>query len=141
MESRTDMFSDKNIRMIPVKNDMSHLFLIDHALQQGEIVSMPADRIFGSQKYVVTQLLGAEVKLPLGPFSVATMRGLNVLAVNVMKSSMKSYKIYVTQLDYDREASRKNQISQLAQGYAAELERMLTMYPTQWYNYFEYWKS
>jgi hypothetical protein len=20
-------------------------------------------------------------------------------------------------------------------------ERMLTMYPTQWYNYFEYWKS
>ena len=55
MENRTDMFSDKNIRMIPVKNDMSHLFLIDHALQQGEIVSMPADRIFGSQKYVVTQ--------------------------------------------------------------------------------------
>ena len=141
MENRTDMFSDKNIRMIPVKNDMSHLFLIDHALQQGEIVSMPADRIFGSQKSVVTQLLGAEVKLPLGPFSVATMRGLNVLAVNVMKSSMKSYKIYVMQLDYDREASRKNQISQLAQGYAAELERMLTMYPTQWYNYFEYWKS
>ena len=141
MENRTDMFSDKNIRMIPVKNDMSHLFLIDHALQQGEIVSMPADRIFGSQKHVVTQLLDAEVKLPLGPFRVATMRGLNVLAVNVMKSSMKSYKIYVTQLDYDREDSRKIQISQLAQGYAAELERILTMYPTQWYNYFEYWKS
>ena len=141
VENRSTMFSDKNIRMIPVKNDMSHLFLIDHALQQGEIVSMPADRIFGSQKSVVTQLLGAEVKLPLGPFSVATMRGLNVLAVNVMKSSMKSYKIFVTQLDYNREAPRKIQISQLAQGYAAELERMLTMYPTQWYNYFEYWKS
>ena len=141
MENRMDMFANKNIRMIPVKNDMSHLFLIDHALQQGEIVSMPADRIFGSQKYVVTHLLGAEVKLPLGPFSVATIRGLRVLAVNVMKSSTKCYKIYVTPLDYDREAPRKSQISQLAQGYTTELERMLTMYPTQWYNYFDYWKS
>ena len=140
MENRMDMFADKNIRMIPVKQDMSHLFLIDHALQQGEIVSMPADRIFGSQKYVPTKLLGAEVKLPLGPFSVATMRGLNVLAVNVMKSSTKSYKIYVKPLDYDRHAPRREQISKLAQGYAAELERILTMYPTQWYNYFEYWK-
>lgn len=141
MENRMDMFANKNIRMMPVKNDMSHLFLIDHALQQGEIVSMPADRIFGSPKYVITQLLGAEVKLPLGPFSVATMRGLNVLAVNVMKSSTKSYKIYVTPLDYDKQAPRKQQICQLAHGYAAELERMLTMYPAQWYNYFDFWKS
>lgn len=141
MENRMDMFAGKNIRMIYVKKDMGHLFLIDHALQQGEIVSMPADRIFGSQKSVSTKLLGAEVKLPLGPFSVATMRGLHVLAVNVMKSTTNCYKIYVTPLDYDREAPRKHQINQLVQGYAAELERILTMYPTQWYNYFEYWKS
>ena len=141
MENRSHMFADKKIRMIPVSQDMSHLFLIDRALQAGEIVSMPADRIFGSQKSVSTKLLGAEVKLPLGPFSVATMRGLHVLAVNVMKSTTNCYKIYVTPLDYDREAPRKHQINQLVQGYAAELERILTMYPTQWYNYFEYWKS
>ena len=141
MEHRQDMFSDKNIRMIPVRQDMGHLFLIDQAIQQGEIISMPADRIFGSKKSVSAKLLGAEVKLPLGPFSVATMRGLDVLAVNVMKSTTTGYKIYVTPLDYDRQAPRRQQINQLAQGYIAELERMLTMYPTQWYNYFEYWKS
>ena len=141
MEHRQDMFSDKNIRMIPVRQDMGHLFLIDQAIQQGEIISMPADRIFGSKKSVSAKLLGAEVKLPLGPFSVATMRGLDVLAINVMKSTTTGYKIYVTPLDYDRQAPRRQQISQLVQGYTAELERMLTMYPTQWYNYFEYWKS
>ena len=141
MEHRQDMFSDKNIRMIPVRQDMGHLFLIDQAIQQGEIISMPADRIFGSKKSVSAKLLGAEVKLPLGPFSVATMRGLDVLAVNVMKSTTTGYKIYVTPLDYDRQAPRRQQINQLAQGFTAELERMLTMYPTQWYNYFEYWKS
>jgi predicted LPLAT superfamily acyltransferase len=118
---------------------MSHLFLLDLAIQQGEIISMPADRIFGSQKSVTMKLLGAEVRLPLGPFSVATMRGLNVLTVNVMKTATNSYKIYVKPLDYDKQSPRRQQISQLAQGYAAELERILTMYPTQWYNYFEYW--
>ena len=140
MENRSTMFSDKNIRMIPVKEDMSHLFLIDCALQQGEIVSMPADRIFGSKKYVIDKLLGADAKLPLGPFSVATMRGLNVLAVNVMKHSTKGYRIYVKPLDYDKEASRSKQIEQLAHNYVMELERMLYMYPTQWYNYFDFWK-
>jgi predicted LPLAT superfamily acyltransferase len=120
---------------------MSHLFLIDHALQEGEIVSMPADRLIGSQKTVTVSLLGAEALLPLGPFSVATMRGLDVLAVNVMKDSWPSYKIFVTPLVYDKQAARKEQIRQLADGYAAELERMLQQYPTQWYNFFDFWKS
>jgi predicted LPLAT superfamily acyltransferase len=139
MENRANMFSNKNIRMISIKADMSHLFLIDNALQRGEIVSMPADRIFGSQKCVKEKLLGAEVKLPLGPFSVAAMRGLHVLAVNVMKSSSKGYTIYVKPLHYDQQAPRNRQIEELAHGYINELERMLKMYPTQWYNYFDFW--
>lgn len=141
MKNRSEMFADKNIHMISVKDDMSHLFLIDNALQKGEIVSMPADRIYGSSKSVSVKLLGAEVKLPLGPFKVPTMRGLHVLAVNVMKDSAKNYKIYVKPLDYDKQAPRKRQIEQLAHGYITELERMLKMYPTQWYNFFDYWKS
>ena len=50
MQNRRQMFADTNIRMIPVSSDMSHLFEIDHALQNGETVSMPADRIFGSPR-------------------------------------------------------------------------------------------
>ena len=141
MENRSEMFADKNNHMILVKEDMNHLFLIDNALQKGEIVSMPADRFFGSSKSISAQLLGAEIKLPLGPFSVATMRGYHVLTVNVMKSSATSYKIFATPLEYDKELPRKKQIEQLAHGYVAELERMLRMYPTQWYNFFDYWKS
>lgn len=139
MENRAKMFSDKNIRMIATKDDMSHLFLIDGAIQRGEIVSMPADRMFGSEKRVDEHLLGAPVKLPLGPFSVAAMRGLDVLAVNVMKSSTRGYTIYVTPLSYDREAPRSEQTAQLAHGYTTELERILRKYPTQWYNFYDFW--
>jgi len=29
----------------------------------------------------------------------------------------------------------------LAWAYVAELERILKIYPAQWYNYFEFWQS
>jgi predicted LPLAT superfamily acyltransferase len=139
MQNRRQMFADTNIRMIPVSSDMSHLFEIDHALQNGETVSMPADRIFGSPKAIEAEFLGAKAKFPQGPFSVATMRGLEVLAVNVMKTALKRYKIYVTPLSYDKEAPRKAQIAELAQAYVKELERIVRLYPTQWYNFFPFW--
>lgn len=140
MESRQQMFADTHIKMIPVSDDMSHLFAINQVLENGETLSMPADRNFGSQKTVTATFLGAPAEFPLGPFSVATMRGLDALAVNVMKTSSKTYKIYVTPLSYSKDAPRKQQIAELVHSYVAELERMLKLYPTQWYNFFEFWK-
>lgn len=139
MAERSKLFAHGNIRMIPVRGDMSHLFEINNALANGEIVSMPADRVFGSPKTISLEFLGKEAKFPLGPFQTATMRSLDVVAINVMKTSAKGYTAYVTSLAYDKTAPRKQQIRQLAENYVAELERMVRRYPTQWYNYFEFW--
>ena len=141
MRNRSKMFTGTNISMIAIQPDMSHLFEIDKALTDGGIVSMPADRINGSKKCIELDFLGAEAKFPLGPFSVATMRGLDVLAVNVMKDSLTSYKIYVTPLLYDKGATRQEQIKQLSEAYVAELEKRVRQYPEQWYNYFEFWQE
>lgn len=141
IENRKKMFADSNINMIAVRPDLGHLFEIDKALNEGEIVSMPSDRIFGSQKSLLLPFLNGKANFPIGPFSVATMRGLSVIAVNVMKVGTLKYKIYVTPLNYDKNAKRKDQIDSLAKLYVAELERMISMYPTQWYNYFDLWKN
>ncbi len=139
MEGRKQQLERNNIRMIPVMPDMSHLFVINEALAQNETVSMPADRIVGSSKSVTVEFFGDEARLPMGPFSVATMRSLDVIAVNVMKTSVKGYTIYITPLGYDKDAPRKEQIRQLAQSYASELQRMVEQYPTQWYNFHDFW--
>ena len=141
MRNRNKMFTGTNISMIAIQPDMSHLFEIDKALTDGGIVSMPADRINGSKKCIELDFLGAKAKFPLGPFSVATMRGLDVLAVNVMQDSLTSYKIYVTPLLYDTGATRQEQIKQLSEAYVAELEKRVRQYPEQWYNYFEFWQE
>ena len=141
MENRNKMFAHTNIRMIPIRQDMSHLFEIDRALSDGETVSIPGDRVWGSTKVLKAEFLGKEARFPMGPYTVAAMRGLDVLAVNVMKESSKRYRIYVTPLDYDKQASRREQTAQLLHSYVAELERLLALYPTQWYNYFDFWKD
>ena len=141
MNNRMRMFSHTNIGMIPIREDMSHLFEIDRALSEGQIMSIPGDRIWGSQKALKAELLGKEARFPMGPYTVAAMRGLDVLAVNVMKVAWTRYKIYVTPLKYDKEAPRKRQIDQLLHAYLAELERLIKLYPTQWYNYFDFWKD
>ncbi len=139
MKNRNKMFANTNINMIGIDADMSHLYEINSALANGEIVSMPGDRIFGSEKSIETDLLGATAHLPAGPFRVATMRGLDCLAVNVMKTGAKSYRIYVSPLIYNKQAPRPEQVRGLADSYARELERIVTMYPEQWYNFFEFW--
>lgn len=140
MAGRSKLFADTNIRMIPVCEDGSHLFVLNEALANNEIVSMPADRVFGSPRTIKIDFLGAQAEFPLGPFSVATMRGLDVLAVNVVKTSARAYKIVVEPLLYDHNAPKKEQQRQLAQSYVSCLEKVVKQYPEQWYNYFEFWK-
>lgn len=141
MQNRMKLFADTNINMIAIRPDMGHLFEIDEALTNGETVSMPADRIFGSQKKITTDFLGADADFPYGPFSVATMRGLDVITVHVVKLSWNQYKIIVTPLLYNKAASRRVQIMELNRAYVDELERIVSLYPTQWYNYFEFWST
>ncbi len=139
MEHRNQMFHQTNIHMIPIQPDMSHLYAINRALEHGEIMSMPADRAVGSPKTITMDFLDGTAKFPMGPFTVAALWEANVLAVNVMKSAPCEYTIYVTPIDYDKTAPRKQQVEQIAKNYVGELERIVTLYPTQWYNYFEFW--
>jgi len=139
MKGRQEALSEHNIRMIPVREDMSHLFIVNEALSNNEIMSMPADRIVGSAKVVKVNFFGETASLPAGPFSVATMNGFDALAVNVMKISAKRYKVYVTRLSYDTQAPRKQQMQQLANCYVEELERRVRQYPSQWFNFYDFW--
>lgn len=141
MRGRDSIFRSTNVRMIPVANDMSHLFLINSALEKGEVVSIPADRIWGSSKKIDKEFLGATASFPYGPFTIATIRSLDVISVHVMKSSHRQYNIYVKPLEYDKTASRGEQVRQLSDSYVKEMERILKLYPRQWYNYFDFWQN
>ena len=141
MENRQRLLSQNNMSMILVKPDLSHLFALNAALDNGEIVSMPGDRIFGSQKTVDCEFFGATAHFPMGGFALAVQKEVNVLAVFVMKEGMRTYHAFVRAIQCDRMANKREQIKQLAQEFATQLEAIVRHYPTQWFNYFDFWRA
>jgi predicted LPLAT superfamily acyltransferase len=58
-----------------------------------------------------------------------------------MKEGLRNYRIYLRELHHDKSLSKREQMSQLAQRYAEQLEAIVRRYPTQWFNYFDFWKQ
>ena len=139
MNGRQRQFVDSNIHMIAVQADMSHLFLLNSILDEGNIVSMPVDRCFGSAKSVGCRFFGAEAQFPLGPFATAVQKEVPALAVMVMKEGTRRYRAFVRPLECDTTLPRRQQMAALAQSFATTLEEIVRRYPHQWYNYYEFW--
>ncbi|PQA93528.1 lipid A biosynthesis acyltransferase [Chryseobacterium shigense] len=124
-----------NIKFIYVKDDMSHIFEINQALSDNELICFTGDRYFEGSKYLEADLLGKSAKFPAGPFLIASRLGVPVVYVYVMKEKNLHYHLYA------RVAKNiKNRDSQgLLNSYVQNLESMITKYPLQWFNYFDFW--
>lgn len=139
MANRSKLFDGNNIRMIPMMSDMSHLFVINQALSDGEILSMPADRVFGSQKTFNLPFFNANANFPQGPFVMAAVKNVPLLFVSVMKTAAKKYHITIRKIDCNIDDPTKVKAERLAQQYVSLLEKAVRKYPLQWYNYFDFW--
>lgn len=141
MRNRARMFAPKGVEMVPVMPDMSHIFALNNALRDGNVASMPGDRVFGSPKALECRMLGHKVKLPLGPFQLAVTRGVKVMAVWVMKERHDTYRVFCHELKADADAPKKQQCQQLADAFALRMEEMIGLYPTHWFNYFDFFED
>ncbi|MBQ3690559.1 MAG: lipid A biosynthesis (KDO)2-(lauroyl)-lipid IVA acyltransferase [Bacteroidales bacterium] len=140
-KQRFKQFSKNNVEMLAVQDDMSHLFAMNQALEEGNIITMPADRNLGSTKNVKCKFGNAEANFPLGPFSIAVIRDVPVLAVFVFREKTYKYKLIVKELtlnDLEKESPTKKKAEILAQKFVHELERQIKKYPNQWFNFFEF---
>ncbi|MBP5497299.1 MAG: lysophospholipid acyltransferase family protein [Bacteroidales bacterium] len=140
MRNRQKMFDETNIRMIPVKEDMSHIFLMNSALDNGESVSIPADRVVEGQRTVTCDFFGSPAEFPLGPFVLAAQRDVAVLTIHVMKEAVKKYHIFIEQIQGQGNTIREK-AADIARQYVASIETVLRKYPEQWFNYYEFWND
>ena len=124
------------VKFILVQDNMSHIFEINNALTNGELVCFTGDRYMKDQKILTESLMGKEANFPAGPFLLASRLNVPVLFVYVMKETNKSYHLYA------RRADVKNRDAQgLLKKYTDSVEWMLKKYPLQWFNYFDFWET
>lgn len=142
MRNRSASFDGNNIEMIPVADDLSHMIRMSTALSEGHIVSISADRIFGSPRSVTCSFLGKNARFPLGPFAIAVQKNVPVVAVFVVKTSTKGYKIIIRRIEPDLAGlGRTQKMEAYARDFVKELETLTRQYPCQWFNFFEFWQQ
>lgn len=125
-----------SIKFILISDDLSHIFEINAALAKNELVCFTGDRYFEGVKSLSNQLLGQEALFPAGPFLIASRLKVPVVFVYVMKESNLHYHLYTR----EAKVKHRDEIGLLRE-YVESLEKMISEYPLQWFNYFDFWNQ
>jgi len=82
---------------------------------------------------------------PSGPFYLAMKYDVPVSFVFAMKENKTHYHFYATRpKTYHQQTSQKKRddtILEIIRDYVGEMEIMLSKYPLQWFNYYDFWKK
>lgn len=129
-----------NMKIIVIKEDLSHIYAISDALTKNELVCMHADRYLPGNKTISTSFLGTPAKFPLGPFLLAATFKVPVSFVFAVKESKLHYHFFASHLNEYNSNSKEDTINQILKNFAMEMEVKLKKYPCQWFNYFNFWE-
>lgn len=145
MSNRRKVLNKNNIDLISVDDKMSHIFKINDVIKKGEILYLSGDRNAGWGKILEKDFLGKRTKFPIGAYKIAVRYGLDILAMHVVKISWNRYKIYVNPI-YVKEddiliESESKKIDKMLDNYIKELESILSDYPLQWFNFYNFWND
>ena len=141
--NRQAKMSANNVEMVPVSVDSSHIFTLNTALDEGNIVSMTCDRVWGSDKAHKSLFFGAEAKFPVGAFRLAAAKNVKTVALFAMKGWGRKYTVIVKPIEVaeiEGEPAAKK-AARLADSFAAALEEVLKRYPLQWFNFYDFWEN
>lgn len=141
----SDIYTEKNVNFIVINVDYSHLFKIEKALKNKELVAMHGDRYLEGTNTLDKLFLGKTAKFPTGPFSLAYKYKVPITFVSAMKQTSRHYYFFASEpiiSEYPAKLSeRKIIISGLVEDYVRQLEKIILRFPDQWFNFYDFWED
>ncbi|MDH7446750.1 LpxL/LpxP family acyltransferase [Aquimarina sp. 2201CG14-23] len=124
------------MKCIVIKDDMSHIFQMNDAIANGEVIIFAADRYVEGIQFLEHDFLDKPVKFPSGPYKLAARKKKPILFMYIMKGSGKRYNLYAREPEFTESSIKP---SHVLREYVRNTEIMVKKYPLQWFNYFDYW--
>ncbi len=145
-----NVMTEKKMSIIPIMDDMSHLFKIKDALNNNEIVALHGDRFLPGSKTMTCDFLGKDAEFPTGPFYIALKYKKPVTYVSAVKETNTHYHLFATPpKDYLSNVNgmgkvrnitdRNDRLKLMLSDYIKELELLVYKHPEQWFNYYYFW--
>ena len=141
----SDVFTNRRVNFIVIKEDYSHLLEIRQALERCEIIAMHGDRYIEGNKVVEMNFMGRPALFPTGPVNLAARFGVPVSYVFAVKETRKHYHFYATplrQVEFSRNLKKREvMLKEAVEAYVSALEIIVRRYPLQWFNYYNFWDA
>ncbi|MDW7693449.1 lipid A biosynthesis acyltransferase [Flammeovirgaceae bacterium SG7u.111] len=129
-----EVMGEKKWQVIPIKNDLSHIFLINSALARNELICIHGDRFVEGAKAQSKEFFGNDAFFPIGPFTMAAKLRVPYSFVYCVKKTPDHYQLYATPLE-----NTEKSVSEIMDDYVIRLEEVVKQYPEQWFNYYDFW--
>lgn len=129
----------RNANIIVIKDNISHIYEIIEALNNNELVCMHSDRFLPGNKTEKIPFLGKEAAFPQGPFALASKLNVPVSFVFALKESLFHYHFFATE-GCTYKTRPNNSPADILEDFVAALTEKVKAYPSQWYNYYDFWK-
>lgn len=123
--------------------DLKAMLELKSLLDSGEHIALMGDRIaINSDKIIKMKFLGHEANFSIGAYILAGILEAKISTFWCVKEKNK-YRIIIKNLA-DKivlKKDKKESVKQYVQKYIDDLEQMCKQYPSQWYNFFDFWSE
>ncbi|MEO5889918.1 MAG: lysophospholipid acyltransferase family protein [Ferruginibacter sp.] len=130
-----------SVKVIVIKNDLSHIYAINDAFKNNELVCMHADRFIEGNKILVADLCGEQARFPMGPFLLASKFKVPVSFVFAVKESNLHYHFFASEVKDYGQLPKEMAMQEMLNDFAGEMEKKVKEYPAQWFNYYNFWEK
>lgn len=140
-----ESITTRNYKIIVIKEDNSHIYEINNALNDKQIICIHGDRFLPGSKKMKAGFLGGEAWFPTGPFYMAMKFNVPVSFVFAIKENNKSYHFFASPPKYYQQEGLQEKrditILTIIKDYIYEMEKTIRKYPFQWFNYYDFWEE
>ena len=129
-----EVMKDKNVGIIAMKKDFSHIFKINAALKKKEIICIHGDRFLEGSRTEIKGFMDKQARFPLGPFSIVHKLKTPYSFAYAVRGKGRVYHLSATPIAVEEHSPQA-----LLDKYVKHLEGKLSANPTQWFNYYDFW--
>ncbi|MES2891120.1 MAG: lipid A biosynthesis acyltransferase [Bacteroidota bacterium] len=129
------------VNLIVIRNDLSHIYAINDAFKNNELVCMHADRFIEGNKTMTSTFCGDEARFPMGPFLLAAKFKVPVSFVFAVKEGNLHYHLFASKPRSYEHLEKGAVMQEMLNDFSAEMEHKVKRYPEQWFNYFNFWQQ
>lgn len=137
-----EVMTEKSMHIIPIKDDLSHLFAIREAMKKNELIAIHGDRFLPGSKTISMNFMDHEADFPAGPVSLAIRYGKPITYISAIRQPKSHYHFHATSPKiYPGQRVIFNQSLHTAlSDYVNYISEIVKQYPEQWFNYYYFWK-